>query len=169
MNASRNRPAGSLRSVTSTPGRVIRSVSRTSAMTQGTEDLLAILRVGHETSMRGTGLSLSEALRQVRYADRRANFGPTDLRPLIIAHPEVSESWFAYSEDKRTSGGWYLLRSGEIGQVSDPKSATRFESLEEARQIIGAFIRRYNAEWILERFAYRTPAAVRRSFLKRAA
>jgi putative transposase len=44
-----------------------------------------------------------------------------------------------------------------------------FESLEAARQIIGEFIRRYNEEWILERFAYRTPAAVRRSFLKRAA
>lgn len=101
-------------------------------MTHGNEDLLAILRVGHETSMRGAGLSLSEALRQVRYADRRASFGPADLRPLIIAHPEVSESWFAYSEDKRTSGGWYLLPSGEIGRVSDPESATRFESLEEA-------------------------------------
>jgi len=44
-----------------------------------------------------------------------------------------------------------------------------FESLEEVRQIIGDFIRRYNEEWILERFEYRTPAAVRRSFLNRAA
>jgi transposase InsO family protein len=44
-----------------------------------------------------------------------------------------------------------------------------FESLEEARQIIGEFIRRYNEEWILERFDYWTPTTVRRSFLERAA
>lgn len=98
----------------------------------GNEDLLAILRVGHETSTRGTGLSLIEALRQVHYADRRASFGPADLSPLIIAHPELLESWFAYSEDKRTSSGWYLSRSGEIGRVSDSESHARFESLEEA-------------------------------------
>jgi hypothetical protein len=101
-------------------------------MTRGNEDLLAILRVAHETSMRGAGLSLIEALQQVRYAERRASFGPADLLPLIVAHPELAESWFAYSEDKRTGGGWYLLRSGEIGRVADPESHVRFESLAEA-------------------------------------
>jgi hypothetical protein len=101
-------------------------------MTTDTEELLAILRIGHETSMRGAGLSLRDALRRAHYRERRASFGPADLRPLIIAHPELVEVWLAYSEDKRTSGGWYLLRSGEIGQVGDEESHARFESLEEA-------------------------------------
>jgi hypothetical protein len=101
-------------------------------MNQGDEHLLAILQVGHEASTRGSGLSLIEALRQTRYADLSANLGPADIHPLIIAHPELTESWCAYSEDKRTTGGWYLLRSGEIGRVSDPESSVCFDSLEEA-------------------------------------
>ena len=44
-----------------------------------------------------------------------------------------------------------------------------FESLEQAREIIGEFVRRYNAQWILERHGDRTPADVRRDPLKEAA
>jgi transposase InsO family protein len=39
----------------------------------------------------------------------------------------------------------------------------RFQSLEEARRIIGEFIARYNAEWIVERLGYQTPAGARRA------
>jgi hypothetical protein len=101
-------------------------------MRSGCEHLLAILQIGHDMSTRGSGQSLSEALRETRYADLRANFGPGDLRPLIISRPELAESWCAHSADKRTSGGWYLLRSGEIGRVSDPESSVYFDSPEEA-------------------------------------
>lgn len=101
-------------------------------MTVAKEDLLAILRISHETSMRGAGLPLLQALREVRYADRRASFGPADLRPLLIDQASLTAAWVAYSEDKRTSGGWYLLPSGEIGRLSDPASHERFESLDEA-------------------------------------
>jgi hypothetical protein len=101
-------------------------------MRSGCEHLLAILQIGHEMSTRGSGQSLIEALRETRYADLRANFGPGDLRPLITSRPELAESWCAYSADKRTSGDWYLLRSGEIGRVSDPESSVHFDSLEEA-------------------------------------
>ncbi len=45
----------------------------------------------------------------------------------------------------------------------------RFQTLEEARWVIGAFIQRYNAEWILERHGYRTPAEVRQEFIRLAA
>ncbi|MBI1845688.1 MAG: transposase [Candidatus Rokubacteria bacterium] len=38
----------------------------------------------------------------------------------------------------------------------------RFASLEEARRIIGEFIVRYNAEWLIERLGYQTPAQARR-------
>jgi putative transposase len=37
----------------------------------------------------------------------------------------------------------------------------RFQTLEEARRIIGEFIARYNAEWIIERLGYQTPAQAR--------
>jgi hypothetical protein len=37
-----------------------------------------------------------------------------------------------------------------------------FESLEQAREIIGGFIQRYNEQWLLERHGHRTPAEVRK-------
>ena len=44
-----------------------------------------------------------------------------------------------------------------------------FESLEEARQEIDAFIERYNRGWLLERHGYRTPAQVRQELTLKAA
>jgi putative transposase len=44
-----------------------------------------------------------------------------------------------------------------------------FESLEEARQIIAAFIERYNTQWLLERHGYLTPTEARRALLPEAA
>jgi transposase InsO family protein len=45
----------------------------------------------------------------------------------------------------------------------------RFESLEQARAIIAAFIIRYNTEWLIERLGHRTPAQARADALRRAA
>ncbi len=98
----------------------------------GTEHLLRILKIGHDTSSRGVGLSLREALRQTRYRELRAGFQESDLLALVKANPSVVEEWLAYSEDKRTSGGWYVLRDGQVGQVDVPAALIQFPSLEEA-------------------------------------
>ena len=45
----------------------------------------------------------------------------------------------------------------------------QFASLEEARQLIGEFIARYNAEWLIERLGHRTPAQARADALARVA
>ena len=37
----------------------------------------------------------------------------------------------------------------------------RFQTLAEAQRIIGEFIARYNAEWLIERLGHRTPSAAR--------
>jgi len=37
----------------------------------------------------------------------------------------------------------------------------RFQNIEEARAVIGAFIERYNEEWLLQRHSYRTRNQVR--------
>jgi hypothetical protein len=114
------------------PPRPKRHASRTSTRHDNSTDLLAILGIAHDTSMRGEGLSLGQALARTHYKDRRAGFGPEDLRTVLDVHRDFVEEWLAYSEDKRTSGGWYLTRSGEIGELGDPDSRVRFGSLEEA-------------------------------------
>ncbi len=44
-----------------------------------------------------------------------------------------------------------------------------FQSLEEARKIIGEFIEAYNREWLIERHGHRTPAEVREALALQAA
>ena len=44
-----------------------------------------------------------------------------------------------------------------------------FETLEEAREVIGAFIERYNRGWLLQRHGYLTPARAREKLTRRAA
>ncbi|WP_420450098.1 hypothetical protein [Candidatus Palauibacter sp.] len=44
-----------------------------------------------------------------------------------------------------------------------------FETLEEAREVIGAFIERYNNGWLLQRHGYMTPARAREKLSRRAA
>ena len=45
----------------------------------------------------------------------------------------------------------------------------RFDTLDQARDIIGAFIERYNQQWLIERLGHRTPVAARREMLAVAA
>lgn len=45
----------------------------------------------------------------------------------------------------------------------------RFQTLNEARAVIGAFIEKYNNEWLIQRHGYRTPAEVRRELTLMAA
>ena len=45
----------------------------------------------------------------------------------------------------------------------------QFASLEEAHRIIGHFIARYNAEWLIERLGHRTPAQARAEAMAKAA
>ncbi len=44
-----------------------------------------------------------------------------------------------------------------------------FQSLEEAREIIGAFVELYNREWLIERHDHRTPVEARRQLTRKAA
>jgi hypothetical protein len=102
------------------------------------EYLVKILRIGHDTSVRGAGLSLREALRQARYRELRAGFQESDLTlaAVVRANPTFVEQWLAYSEDKRTSGGWYVLRDGQVGQVDVPSTLIQFP-LRLTRQSLG--------------------------------
>jgi putative transposase len=45
----------------------------------------------------------------------------------------------------------------------------QFATVEEARERIGAFITRYNTEWLIERLGHRTPAQARAAALKQVA
>lgn len=101
-------------------------------MSAGDQQLLEILKIGKETSLRGSGISVRDALTQTDYRKLRRGFESHDLVSLVIRHPELVGEWIMYSQDKRTKGGWYLLEEREIGQVEKEESRVRFNSIEEA-------------------------------------
>ncbi|MHB0914767.1 MAG: hypothetical protein ACYC5A_04920 [Thermoleophilia bacterium] len=96
------------------------------------DTLLAILRIGHEASIRGEGISLRAALSRTDYVNARKHFGAQDLVPVIQAHGELARQWLMYSEDKRTTGGWYVTEAGEVGRLEDSESVERFGSIQKA-------------------------------------
>ena len=61
------------------------------------------------------------------------SFDAKDLLRLIRADPDLVLQWIEYSEDKRTSGGWYIIeKTREIGRLHEPETKRRFSSIEEA-------------------------------------
>jgi len=101
-------------------------------MTDRNALLQKILSIGHATSMRGAGISMREALKVAGYAELRPSLTAAELRSVIADHPELIEQWMSYSEDKRTDGGWYIQRNGNIGRVLKPASALQYASIQDA-------------------------------------
>jgi hypothetical protein len=94
-------------------------------------DLEKILHIGREVSLHGAGISLQSALVGARYKNLRPDFAATDLVSTINANPAIVQDWLLYSQDKRTSGGWYLLESGTVGQVAS-QVREQFSSIQVA-------------------------------------
>lgn len=94
--------------------------------------IAGVLAIGHATSFRGEGLSLRDAINRSGYRDIRPTLDWQDLLPYIQQQPELVEQWVMYSEDKRTSGGWYVLRSAAVGRIEPTETSEQFETIEEA-------------------------------------
>ncbi len=96
-------------------------------------DLLPKIRIAHNVSQRGIGISLHDAIQQTDYANLRLKIDVAHIARLLREHPGYIEDWVLYSLDKRTKGGWYLLeKSNEIGALNISCSRRRFQSLEDA-------------------------------------
>ena len=94
--------------------------------------LLRILKIGHDTSVRGKGISLKTALQKSNYSEYRKRLGTNHLVPIIKSNPSIVDEWIRYSEDKRTTGG-YFLSENIIGSIDLPDFQVKFE--EKERQI----------------------------------
>jgi hypothetical protein len=94
--------------------------------------LIAILRIAQQVSGGEGATSIEDALVHAGYAAYRPSFDAADVRALLEAHPSLLEQWLAYSEDKRTDKGWYVLRDGEIGQVTKPTAQRSYATIDEA-------------------------------------
>lgn len=94
--------------------------------------LTEILDVGIDTSMHGEGISLREALHRVDYKNSRRRLQSSDLLQIIKKDQHYIDDWIGYSEDKRTSGGWWIIEHPPgIGYLKTGERIS-FSSIEEA-------------------------------------
>lgn len=93
--------------------------------------LLKILSVGRDASVRGSCVSLQQAIAESHYLESRPYFSAEDLVPFLEVRRALVEAWLQYSQDKRTDSGWYLLESGEMGRRSTGETL-HFQTLHTA-------------------------------------
>jgi hypothetical protein len=79
------------------------------------EQVATICRIAHENSLRRGGVckSLRELITSSDYRRLRPSISKAALTEYLADHPDVVTEWTMYSGDKRTSGGWYFLDSGQ--------------------------------------------------------
>ncbi|KAF0243798.1 MAG: hypothetical protein FD180_3053 [Planctomycetota bacterium] len=58
-----------------------------------------------------------EVARASGYREIDGLFAPRELAEYLRERPGVIDPWVKYSEDKRTSGGWYLRPPYSIGRM----------------------------------------------------
>ena len=56
-------------------------------------------------------LSIVDLLRRTGYYDNRELLTTQGIQVYLRSHPGLLDDWIGYSEDKRTSRGWYLERN----------------------------------------------------------
>ena len=72
--------------------------------------------------------------------------------------PELQPVRFPFAFAKRAGVLWQSSLAGDVLTI---RPDTALWAIAEARRVIGAFIRRYNTEWLIARLGYRTPAEAR--------
>ncbi|HEV3192163.1 MAG TPA: hypothetical protein VGY54_16740 [Polyangiaceae bacterium] len=76
-----------------------------------------ICGIGHDTSMRGAGASLRDAINVTDYRRLRPLVTETAVSEYLANHPEGVTQWSRYCEDKRTSEGWGFSKGGDSWTV----------------------------------------------------
>lgn len=102
------------------------------------EQVATICDIAHDTSFRGSARSLRELLAASDYRQLRPDISAAILAEYLADCPEVVTQWSMYSDDKRTSGGWYLLKQGprwtvgRLGQHATRTDERNYDSPVEA-------------------------------------
>ena len=87
-------------------------------------------------------VSPSELVSRSGYRQARPMLIPEALTPTLRAHPEWTDAWFTWSDDKRTGSGWYLQEAGERFVVGyyPPTSHLPNLTFDERVEATAAFI-----------------------------
>src|SRR4030095_6744733 len=62
-------------------------------------------------------VSFYALLEETSYFTVHDKVSEADIREALLRHPECVDEWILYSEDKRSSEGWYLKQNDKGGYV----------------------------------------------------
>jgi len=100
---------------------------------------------GLAVEFRKSGKSMQALVRAARYAELRAWLTHPSLASYFAEHPELVDGWERYSEDKRTSEGWYFSRgsrNAEVGYVGQKMPSPAIESFTDPGLACATFVLR---------------------------
>ena len=88
---------------------------------------------------RGEG-SFRDLVRARGFAEFRGQFAARELADYLRARPALIDQWVAYSEDKRTSDGWYLRPPFSVGRITREPPPAREQRYRDLAAACAAFI-----------------------------
>ncbi len=85
-------------------------------------------------------VSYVDLLREIGYSAAEVPLSASELAGYLGEHPSLIDLWIAYSQDKRTSSGWYFERHGNKGyEVAHFPNGPRM-LLDDSAQACAEFI-----------------------------
>ena len=90
-------------------------------------------------------VSMFSLLEVTGYFGIHEQVSEADIRAALVRCPECVQEWFQYSEDKRTSSGWYLTENDEecyeTGYIADVHTCTNRVQHDKAIDACAVFIK----------------------------
>ena len=113
--------------------------------------IASVCRMPSEFHRRGD-VSILRLAEDSDYRAHQTAIGVEDFRQYLQAHPELVGEWYVYSDNKRTSSGWYFDHATRrVGYYSGSRRE-REQTFDDVTQACAAFIK-HEIDSIIDRAA----------------
>ncbi len=90
--------------------------------------------------------SFYDLIKETGYFENSNKVFEDDIAYVLLDNSELIEKWFEWSENKRSSDGWYLLtndsRKYEVGRIDEEGKRGQFLEFTDKRNACAVFIKR---------------------------
>lgn len=93
----------------------------------------------------GNCKSIYTLLQETGYFELHSQILECDIHEAVTQHPECVHQWLAWSEDKRTDGGWYFQQDERgkyiVGLFAPEEGSSQRTEYSDANSACAAFIK----------------------------
>ena len=90
--------------------------------------------------------SFYELLKETKYFEYFDNIFEDSIANVLLNNPAYIEKWLEWSEDKRSSDGWYFVINNnekfEVGRINEDGKKGQYLEFSDKRNACAAFIKR---------------------------